>query len=155
MIHRLAFSPGFYCGGGSGHVCCVALGRSPQRAGARLVSMLVCAASLRNLVRRLGGGEYSLLGRYNRQDVLCAVEVVLIFPHLLVLGKHFLGSGVILLVKVVHRTQFEVSLGVLSIGNCFWMPGREDNELMWKVSSILPSIGEASESGPLLELQTS
>ena len=25
------FSPGFYCGGGSGHVCCVALGRTPRR----------------------------------------------------------------------------------------------------------------------------
>jgi hypothetical protein len=34
------FSEGFYCGGGSGHVCCVALGPMP-----------VCAASLRNLVR--------------------------------------------------------------------------------------------------------
>ncbi len=25
------FSPGFYCGGGSGHVCCVALPRAPRR----------------------------------------------------------------------------------------------------------------------------
>ena len=48
-----------------------------------------------------------------------------------------------------------ITLALGSIGNCFWMPGREDNEWMWKVSSILPSIGEASESGALLELQTS
>ena len=54
------FSPGFYCGGGSGHVYCVALGRIPRRTVkqpipvARLVSMPVCAASLRNLVRNAG-----------------------------------------------------------------------------------------------------
>ena len=63
------FSPDFYCGGGSGHGYCVALRRAPRRTveyacGAlgragrmrrmRLVSMPVCASSLRNLVRKAG-----------------------------------------------------------------------------------------------------
>jgi len=46
------FSTGFCCGGGSGHVCCVALGRTPPVA--RLVAMPVCTASRRNLVRNEG-----------------------------------------------------------------------------------------------------
>jgi hypothetical protein len=61
------FSPAFYCGGGSGHVNCVALCRAPRHTveyacgalGSLHIytwreapsTMPVCAASLRNLVR--------------------------------------------------------------------------------------------------------
>jgi hypothetical protein len=56
------FSPAFNCGGRYGHVYCGAPPQTPRRTveyacvicDRRLVSMLVCSASLRNLMRRAG-----------------------------------------------------------------------------------------------------
>jgi hypothetical protein len=56
------FSQGFYCGVTEDHVYCVALPQTPRRtvkyasgfSVARLVSTVLCTASLRNPVRKAG-----------------------------------------------------------------------------------------------------
>ena len=47
------FSPGFYCGGGSGHVYCVALSRAPRRTVEYASGALSRAPSMWCLVKLL------------------------------------------------------------------------------------------------------
>src|SRR5512136_3092493 len=47
------FSPAFYCGGGSGHVYCVALLRAPRRTVEYACGALGCAPCIHARLRRL------------------------------------------------------------------------------------------------------
>jgi hypothetical protein len=64
------FSPAFYCGGGSGHVYCVALGRAPRRtveyACGALLSRALYPCRLHRLATK--SGEKSGLARVSGSD---------------------------------------------------------------------------------------